>query len=125
MINLFCRYCNKEVEAVITDKVFENGTLHKQADCVECGLYIKYIADETKPAVLYFGKYKGKTMEWVAESDRDYLIWLGDQDIKNRLKEQIRNALTNSTVKEKPQIIMPAEEVPQKSLWQELYGEGK
>ena len=31
--------------------------------------------------VLTFGKYKGKTVDWIAENEPGYIVWLQENDV--------------------------------------------
>ncbi len=44
-------------------------------------------------AIMAFGKYRGKSLEWVHKNDADYLQWLKDQDFPDETRRLIRNAL--------------------------------
>ena len=43
-------------------------------------------------AVLAFGKHKGKTLKWLAENERDYLLWMQNGDFTEETKQVIANA---------------------------------
>jgi len=44
-------------------------------------------------AVLSFGKHKGKSLQWLVEHERDYLIWMQNGDFSDETKTVIESAL--------------------------------
>ncbi len=46
-----------------------------------------------KKAVISFGKHKGKSLQWLAENQNDYLLWMRDSDFPPETRELVRNAL--------------------------------
>jgi DNA polymerase III subunit epsilon len=44
-------------------------------------------------AVLGFGKHRGKTLQWLVENERDYLLWMKNGDFGEPTKALITNAL--------------------------------
>jgi len=54
----------------------EQRGIHKTAFCQECDAYIKNLPQGV-PTTLFFGKYKGRTIESMMEKDEvGYLVWL-------------------------------------------------
>ncbi|MBN1997672.1 3'-5' exonuclease, partial [candidate division KSB1 bacterium] len=53
-------------------------------------------------AVISFGKHKGKSLQWLAEHQADYLAWMSDSDFPPETRELIRNAL-NGIFPQKPE----------------------
>ena len=47
-------------------------------------------------ATIGFGKHKGKSLEWIVEKDRDYLMWMKSGDFSADTKEMIINALNGT-----------------------------
>jgi len=43
-------------------------------------------------AVLAFGKHKGKTLRWLVEHERDYLLWMQNGDFTDEAKQVITDA---------------------------------
>lgn len=82
-----CNHCDREVEP-ITEKV----GVHLKASCPICKKYIKFIS-QGLPPMLYFGKYKGKTIQEVASLDVSYLKWLYGETKNAKLKEKIGNVI--------------------------------
>ena len=67
---------------------------HLKASCAKCGKYIKFISQGGE-SMLYFGKYRGKTIAEVVKTDPAYLHWLLEQPgIKTKIKETIHKMLT-------------------------------
>ena len=90
-----CPKCKRENEPTTKEVIFKNGTKHIEARCSLCGAYIKYLSHTTpEKTLLYFGKYKGKTLEEVATEDPDYLHWLYGETAKKNLKEKIDYVLS-------------------------------
>lgn len=44
-------------------------------------------------AVLGFGKHRGKTLQWLVENERDYLLWMKNGDFGEQTKALIADAL--------------------------------
>lgn len=66
---------------------------HIEADCPDCGRYIKFVSHEAP--TLYFGKYRGQTVEQVAATDRPYLAWLVSAN-GPKLSQNLRRAVETS-----------------------------
>lgn len=80
MENIKCQHCGKESDYEIIVK----GVQHT-CWCKDCGCFIKNIG-YAEPA-FYVGKYKGTL---IADcTDRDYLIWFGENVAKNKIKEAV------------------------------------
>jgi hypothetical protein len=75
------------------------------ARCHLCNAFIKNLPHSEGSDKLYFGKYKGKFMCEVADTDKRYLEWLLSQDIKETLKAKIRDAIAKSEAKNKQEKI--------------------
>jgi len=43
--------------------------------------------------VLSFGKHKGKSLKWLVENDRDYLMWMQNGDFTDETRQLIQDAL--------------------------------
>lgn len=67
--------CNeKKIE---TPQTFSNGTVHIKLTCSTCGKHHGYKPQTKGPdRVLEFGKHKGKTLKYVYDNDKTYLVWL-------------------------------------------------
>lgn len=74
------------------EPVIKRCGVHMTAYCSGCGEYIQRIR-QVKP-VLYFGKYKGRLLADVAKFDPAYLRWFLGQDIKDGLRRNITEALS-------------------------------
>jgi hypothetical protein len=86
---LICTQCG----ICTTEPVLSQSGVHTKASCPECGAYIKFISTSTGPAMLYFGKYKGQTVESIAQQDPEYLRWLYAQGwTKPKLRKLIDDA---------------------------------
>ena len=109
-MKLFCKKCAAQVDFSIADRFFSNGVKHKQADCSQCGSYIKFLGDETKMDFLYFGKYKNKTIIEVEKLDPAYLDWLLNQKIKNGLRLKILKSRRFSLLSNLRETINPQEQ---------------
>lgn len=48
---------------------------------------------QNNDAVLSFGKHKGKSLQWLVENERDYLMWMMNGDFTDETKMVIENAL--------------------------------
>jgi hypothetical protein len=76
----------------ITEKVFKNGSIHLEKRCKECNKHLGY-EPQNKPIeesfVLPFGKYKGKTLKFIFDTDFNYLDWLANTEPTSNLKEKI------------------------------------
>ena len=44
-------------------------------------------------AVINFGKHRGRSLEWLVENDRDYLIWISDSEFSDETKAIVKAAL--------------------------------
>ena len=40
--------------------------------------------------VITFGKYKGKTIDWIAEHNPGYIVWLHDERVGNNILDTQR-----------------------------------
>lgn len=88
---MICKYCEKEFEEYKTEEqIFLDGKKHIRGSCPHCGKFQKYI--QQGEDILYFVKYKGKTIAEVAKTDREYLEWLSGV-CKHNLKEKIKKYL--------------------------------
>lgn len=84
--NIICPKCNSKDNY----KVDERG-IHKTAVCNVCDSYIKHLP-QGKPITLFFGKFKGRTIDSMIEPDEiKYLKWLSTKpNLKpNSLKNYI------------------------------------
>lgn len=71
-----------------------NGTDHKRALCPACGTEQWRALPQGKPIdVFYFGKYKGRQIMEIVKEDVNYCKWLLSQNIKDKLKLTIDEAL--------------------------------
>ena len=43
--------------------------------------------------IITFGKYKGKTIDWIAENDPSYIIWLNDEQVVDFPAEIVEAAI--------------------------------
>jgi hypothetical protein len=90
-----CKHClteQDELHAEIKKTFLSNGGFHLSAYCSNCGKFIKNLP-HSKPAVLHFGKHKGKPIATIALEDEPYLRWLSTQDIRETLKRAILDEL--------------------------------
>ena len=87
-----CNRCQKPVIPVVVEKYHSHG-MNLTASCPDCGKYIKHLPQSEKLEALPFGKYKGEAFAKVAEIDRNYLIWLSDQDLSPRVADAVETAL--------------------------------
>ena len=85
---MICKMCsyNGEVETII------NGP-HISAYCKGCGVFLKHVPKNilNDDFVLYFGKYKDRTVKSLIEGTKEeynYLVWLRD-NAKNLKPNQI------------------------------------
>ena len=84
--NCKIEYSEKEMKHIAI--VFKNGTKHTDGRCPKDGRHLKYISKE-EPKI-YFGKYKGRTIQEIVNEDRDYITWLYEQDwLKQNLKSKL------------------------------------
>jgi DNA polymerase-3 subunit epsilon len=49
-----------------------------------------------KQAVFSFGKFRGKTLKWVCENEKDYVLWLRDRDLEEETRDMLDVALKGS-----------------------------
>lgn len=102
-----CKKCGSVFSDYKTeDRIISNGTMQRKASCPECGAYIKFLP-HTEPK-MYFGKFKGETLSWIAENHRWYLTWLLTTNIKNNLRENVEKALNpnNFSLRDKRKILI-------------------
>lgn len=79
----------------IVPQLFINGVTHMKRLCGTCEKFLGYAPQEGTIPKMYFGKYKGETLEEIAAKDLGYLRWLLSGDsrkikIKKRLYDQVR-----------------------------------
>ena len=43
--------------------------------------------------IITFGKYKGKTVDWIAANDPSYIIWLNDEQVVDFPAEIVEAAI--------------------------------
>ena len=83
--------CCENVDVKEEYQTFKNGTKHLRQSCRSCN---KFLGFKQQPISLDyelpFGKHKGKRLK---DIDRDYLIWLSKQPIKDNLSTAI-NSIT-------------------------------
>lgn len=89
-----CPRCNRSISELTCEPVeASNGVRHVKGRCPRCKNFVKFVS-QGKPAVFHFGKYKGSTVESVAENDPGYLSWLLEQPwLKTNLRRAITEAL--------------------------------
>jgi len=81
-----CRVCGViNPQWVVTDKIFKNGTKHKEMRCPDCQSFYKY-QKQNKEDIFYFGKYKGEKVSEVMVKDEDYIKWF----LKNGIPKAAR-----------------------------------
>lgn len=81
---------------------FKDGTVHMEKRCGACNQHLGYAPkhENNMPKMLYFGKFQGRSFDWVAQNERDYFNWFLQQpDIKRKLRIQIEAALKRNPVK--------------------------
>lgn len=102
MEKLFCQKCKSEQEYDETTRIFSNKTRHVEAKCRTCKTHIKFLSqDDDRTAADFempFGKYKGDTLGDIVEKDKQYLIWLYQQDIQPKLHMKIEEVLNNTGI---------------------------
>ena len=86
MGTITCRRCGS-----VDDYSTSRSGQHIKATCNKCGSYIQFVP-QGGPPTLFFGKYKGREISTMITVDEiNYLHWLLDQDIKEKLREDIQN----------------------------------
>ena len=84
-----CRYLRRPIRrrppgarGVVRVGVLAAGQVASEAGAVErsCKMTIRQKVTRYED-VITFGKYKGKTIEWIAENDPSYIVWLNDEQI--------------------------------------------
>lgn len=81
-----CHSCKKEYDKFKEEKkIFSNNTEHIGAYCPYCNHFVKWLP-QGLPDIFYFGKYKGEEMSEVAKKDKDYLIWMSENNPKLKRK---------------------------------------
>lgn len=55
--------------------------------CEECG-YIKFLEQPWNIFVMFFGKYKGKTLDWIYLNDPIYLTWVKNNTCHTSLNKK-------------------------------------
>jgi hypothetical protein len=87
-----CKKCGiVSPEWKVVDKVFANGTKHKELRCPECNQFFKY-QPQHNDFELWFGKHKGKKVSELMTEDYGYLQWLlenSKEKLANRLQAVI------------------------------------
>lgn len=85
MVELTCYHCG-----VIDEPDVVDSGPHRKAVCRHCGLYIKFLEqpmtlERAKRFSLYFGKYKGKTLDEIMNDPKGkgYLKWLMETEEMN------------------------------------------
>lgn len=94
-----CKQCGVVVvtsELKTKLETFSDGTVHKRGSCTACGSFVKWVRHASPK--MYVGKYKGKEIEWIAETDPEYLKWFLNQDIKLGLRMDIVEILKEKGV---------------------------
>jgi Putative quorum-sensing-regulated virulence factor len=94
-VKIQCQKCG-ESEGEIIDRIFANGTEHKELKCMRCGGHQRFMPkvitfDEAKRFVLPFGKHRGCAVEKVP---RDYLDWMAAQSSVSAPFRAVREYLT-------------------------------
>ena len=72
----------------------EKSNIHIKATCFECGSFIKFLPQNSNDEdfILYFGKYKGRSVKSMVGSTTDefqYLKWLLAQDVVTLKNNQV------------------------------------
>ena len=44
-------------------------------------------------ALIYFGKYRGKNLQWLYTNEKDYLLWIKDGDFSEETKALVKDAI--------------------------------
>ena len=87
-----CSCGSREFDLI--DKVFSNGSKHKERKCSNCGKHNGYQQTvKTEDFILPFGKYKGQKILDIARHDIGYINFLAQIDkpsIANRAKELLK-----------------------------------
>ena len=87
-----CSCGSREFDLI--DKVFSNGSKHKERKCSNCGKHNGYQQTvANNDFVMPFGKYKGNKLIDIAKHDLNYMEWLAQSDFKsvaNRAKEILK-----------------------------------
>lgn len=80
----------------VDDYKIEKPSIHYKATCNGCGSFIKNIGTN-EPAVLYFGKYKGREVSSMRSNEElQYLQWLlgSSEKLKGKLLDAIKYQLS-------------------------------
>jgi uncharacterized protein (DUF3820 family) len=88
-MDIVCKKCG-----CIDYVTVQNGQ-HVQANCANCGTYIKFLPQERTKPVLYFGKYKGREIASMrSEEEIKYLQWFAKlDDLKSNTRQNVINHL--------------------------------
>ena len=94
-MKLTCKHCGHTGIPATAKNAF-----HISAYCMECGCYIKHLPQDKLDGdfILYFGKYKGRSVKSMVGSTKEefqYLCWLRDNG--TNLKENQRKILNELT----------------------------
>lgn len=60
--------------------------------CLSCG-YIKFVPQKWQSFIMPFGKYKGKKLIDLLDTDREYLQWCAENLDNEKIKGKIKSAL--------------------------------
>lgn len=97
-VALHCGHCKNEVASVraILEKIpLAKGGFHLRASCGRCGSFLKFLP-HTEPR-FFWGKFSGRTIKAVAETDRRYLIFLlGRPWLRPSLRRRIEEVLNGN-----------------------------
>jgi ribonuclease HI len=68
---------------------------NKKADSLSKQAYMEYLKAHKDKIIMPFGKFKGRPLTWLAENQREYLMWLVKQStIRRELRECIQMYLS-------------------------------
>ena len=59
--------------------------------CFRCG-WLKWRSQKWQIFVMPFGKHKGKTLQWIAENDQEYIDWAAHKMENKNIKEKFQEA---------------------------------
>ena len=90
--NMKCQRCGEVDAPDIKENQHSNG-VHITAYCAHCGGYLKHLPQTNVLDTMPFGKYKGEAFIKIAEIDREYLKWLINTDVSQRIKDASETAL--------------------------------
>lgn len=107
-----CTKCGGH-EFDLNDKIFSNGTKHKERRCSDCGAFAGYHAQPAESFSMPYGKYKGLSFLEIQDKDQQYLKWLASSE-HNRITEKAIEFINGLADKQKNL----AEEIEYRKHWE-------